>query len=98
ELVDGVNIVVVLIGLFALPRVLQMAEDASLKGVRVTDMKIGRADSKPVAIGPLIPTWIRSSVIGVMVGILPGAGGNIAAFLSYNEAKRADRDPDSFGR
>jgi putative tricarboxylic transport membrane protein len=33
-----------------------------------------------------------------MVGILPGAGGNIAAFLSYTEAKRADRDPDSFGK
>jgi len=98
ELVDGVNIVVVLIGLFALPRVLQMAEDAAVKGVRVADLKIGRADSKPVPISPLIPTWTRSSIIGVLVGILPGAGGNIAAFLSYNEAKRADRDPDSFGK
>lgn len=98
ELVDGVSIVVVLIGLFALPRVLQMAEDATMTGVRVADLKIGKGDSKPVAFGPLIPTWIRSGVIGVMVGILPGAGGNIAAFLSYNEAKRADRDPDSFGK
>lgn len=98
ELVDGVNIVVVLIGLFALPRVLQMAEDAARTGVRVSDLKIGRADSKPLAVVPLLITWIRSSVIGILVGILPGAGGNIAAFLSYNEAKRADRDPDSFGK
>lgn len=98
ELVDGVNIVVVLIGLFALPRVLQMAENAGLKGVRVADLKIGRSDITPVSIMPLIPTWIRSGIIGIIVGILPGAGGNIAAFLSYNEAKRADRDPDSFGK
>ncbi len=98
ELVDGVNIVVVLIGLFALPRVLQMAEDAAMTGVRVADLKIGRGDSTPVAVRPLIPTWTRSSIIGVLVGILPGAGGNIAAFLSYNEAKRSDRDPESFGR
>lgn len=98
ELVDGVNIVVVLIGLFALPRVLQMAEDAVTRGVRVSDLKIGRGQSTPFPIAHLIPTWIRSSVIGIMVGILPGAGGNIAAFLSYNEAKRSDRDPESFGK
>ncbi|MDX1731515.1 MAG: tripartite tricarboxylate transporter permease, partial [Aurantimonas coralicida] len=35
--------------------------------------------------------------IGVIVGLLPGAGGNIAAFLSYNEAKRASKTPDEFG-
>src|SRR5690606_21130199 len=42
--------------------------------------------------------WVRSSIIGIIVGILPGAGGNVAAFLSYNEQKRVSKDPDSFGR
>ena len=36
-------------------------------------------------------------MIGIIVGILPGAGGNIAAFLSYNEVKRASRNPETFG-
>ena len=46
----------------------------------------------------LFPTWLRASGIGISVGILPGAGGNIAASLSYNTAKNADKNPDSFGR
>ncbi|BBI64891.1 hypothetical protein HSBAA_61970 [Vreelandella sulfidaeris] len=43
-------------------------------------------------------TWLRSSVIGVFVGILPGAGGSMAAFLSYNEARRASSNPDEWGK
>ena len=45
----------------------------------------------------MIEIRARRSVIGVIVGLLPGAGGNIAAFLSYNEAKRASKTPDEFG-
>jgi putative tricarboxylic transport membrane protein len=40
---------------------------------------------------------LRSSVIGTVVGILPGAGGNIANLVSYNEAKRASKTPEKFG-
>ena len=98
ELVDGINIVVVLIGLFALPRVLRMAEEAVRTGVAREDLQLsgGRLDRS--LLRSLLPTWARSGMIGIGVGILPGAGGNIAAFLSYNEAKRSARDPDSFGK
>ncbi len=40
---------------------------------------------------------IRSSIIGTVVGILPGAGGNIANLVSYNEARRASKEPEKFG-
>lgn len=42
-------------------------------------------------------TYLRSSIIGIIVGIIPGAGGSIAAFISYNEARRASKHPELFG-
>jgi putative tricarboxylic transport membrane protein len=41
---------------------------------------------------------IRSSIIGTIVGILPGAGGSIAGLVSYSEARRASRHPERFGK
>lgn len=41
---------------------------------------------------------LRSSVIGTIVGILPGAGGSIAGLVSYTEARRASRHPERFGK
>jgi putative tricarboxylic transport membrane protein len=43
-------------------------------------------------------TIVRSSIIGVLTGILPGAGGDIASWLSYNEAKRFSKTPEKFGK
>lgn len=97
ELADGVNIIIVLIGLFALPRVLLMAEQGIREGVAGKDLKLRGGQLPWSMVRGLVPNWMRSSVIGILVGILPGAGGNMAAFLSYNEAKRASRDKAAFG-
>lgn len=43
-------------------------------------------------------TLLRSSVMGTVVGVVPGAGSAVANFLSYGAAKRASRDPESFGK
>ena len=43
-------------------------------------------------------TYIKSSIIGAFVGIVPGAGGNIAGYMAYNEAKRTSKTPDEFGK
>src|SRR3546814_9063485 len=46
-----------------------------------------------------IPAYVRSSIIGILVGILPGAGGTIASFVSYNEVKSTTKNPDPpFGK
>jgi putative tricarboxylic transport membrane protein len=44
------------------------------------------------------PLVIKSSLIGTALGILPGAGPTAASFISYAEAKRSAKDPDSFGK
>jgi len=97
-LLGGPDLIVVLVGLYALPPVLQLAEKCDLKGLSAAELKLSNVPFKPGEIRELIPTWIRASAIGIGVGILPGAGGNIAAFLSYNAAKNASDDPSSFGK
>lgn len=97
-LLGGLDLVVVLVGLYALPPVLQLAEKCDLKGLSAAQLRLNAVPFLKGEIKGLIPTWLRSSAIGISVGVLPGAGGNIAAFLSYNAAKNASKDPDSFGK
>lgn len=96
-LLGGMDLIVVLVGLYALPPVLQLAEKCDLRGLTAAQLRLAAIPFAKGEIRNLIPTWIRSSFIGIGVGILPGAGGNIAAFLSYNAAKNASDDPESFG-
>jgi putative tricarboxylic transport membrane protein len=98
ELTSGLHIVVVLVGLYAMPRVLGMAEDRLREGVNAAALKFSGAKLGYSAVRRFWKPWTRASIIGIIVGILPGAGGNIAAFVSYNETKRASKDPDSFGK
>ncbi|MEQ8903451.1 MAG: tripartite tricarboxylate transporter permease [Roseovarius sp.] len=97
-LLGGLDLIVVLVGLYALPPVLQLAEKCDLRGLSAAQLKLTNAPFRRGELRGLLPTWLRSSGIGIGVGILPGAGGNIAAFLSYNAARNASDDPDSFGK
>ena len=97
-LLGGLDLIVVLVGLYALPPVLHLAEKCDLKGLSAAQLRLKSVPFQPGERRALIPTWLRSSGIGIGVGILPGAGGNIAAFLSYNAARNASDDPESFGK
>jgi putative tricarboxylic transport membrane protein len=98
ELADGLSVVVVLTGLFAVSRVLLMAEEARTTGVKDSDLRIAGSHVDRKLFRSMLPTWTRSSFIGIIVGILPGVGGNVAALLSYNEEKRSSKDSESFGK
>jgi putative tricarboxylic transport membrane protein len=99
ELRGGVSLVAALIGVFAIPQVLSMVTElrkkdyiAEYKRTRGVALKtIVEVLSHPVHL-------VRSSLIGTFIGILPGAGGPIAALVSYNEAKRWTRDNKNFGK
>lgn len=45
----------------------------------------------------LIPTILKSTAISVIIGAMPGAGGGVAQFVSYNEARRSSKHPETFG-
>lgn len=97
-LVGGLNIVVVLLGLFAIPPTLMIIEERIKQTISPAALSFGGPRLKFRDLPQFFPAWLRAAVIGVFIGILPGVGGNIAAFLSYNESKRNDPDPDSFGK
>jgi putative tricarboxylic transport membrane protein len=96
NLMAGVHFLTAMIGLFAVPQLvenLMSTETASrtqakLKSVlpRLSDLKAMRL---PVFIG---------SITGAFLGILPGAGGPIAAFISYDYSRRASKTPEKFGK
>jgi len=93
-LYGGFEIVPALIGLFSIPQVVAMVSSS------VVDMRMGALSGKIPGASSLkrfIPSFIRSSLIGTFVGILPGAGTSIATFLSYSEAKRFSKYPEKFG-
>lgn len=96
ELAGGINIAVLLTGLFAVPPALAMLMPSTEKR-DVKDSLAGAAIRLREAL-MLWPTLIRSGIIGVIVGIMPGAGGNLAGILSYSEVKRSARDQSLFGK
>lgn len=95
ELLDGLEIVMLLTGLYAIPPALELAERALV--IHSKQLAIGK-DTEKVSTRSLIPTYIRSSVIGVVVGVIPALGGNVAALIAWNETRRASDHPERFGK
>ncbi|MDP3386816.1 MAG: tripartite tricarboxylate transporter permease [Eubacteriales bacterium] len=94
-LLDGFSFIPVLIGLFAVSQVLinvETSRSLSMKDTKIQGMLPSLSEMKSVG-----PTIARSSVIGTLVGILPGAGATIASFICYNEGKRWSKHPEEFG-
>lgn len=95
DLFDGVPFMPALIGLFSVSQILDLtAESHIVEDLSETISSIRRSKLPK----GLAPTIARGGVIGTIVGMLPGAGATIAAFISYNFAKQSAKDPDSFGK
>jgi putative tricarboxylic transport membrane protein len=96
KLFDGMDFVVVTIGLFAVSEVLQVAEDEAGGIPGAGDL--GRVMVKGHEILASAWTMVRSSVVGFLVGVLPGAGGTIASFLAYSTEQRLVDRAGTFGK
>jgi putative tricarboxylic transport membrane protein len=94
-LYEGVPFIPALIGLFALSEVFNNIENI-LKGQKIT-AKISGVLPSWKDIKTIAPTIAKGSLIGTFIGAIPGAGGDIAAFVSYSEAKRSSKHPENFG-
>ncbi|ERF59891.1 tripartite tricarboxylate transporter TctA family protein [Treponema socranskii subsp. socranskii VPI DR56BR1116 = ATCC 35536] len=97
KLSGGLEVVSILIGLFSLPEVFKMI--ISIRNEK--EIKISFSDSKVKVPWKIInKNWfnlLRSSIIGIIVGIIPAAGPDIASFLAYNESKKASKNKDTYG-
>lgn len=109
---DGIDIVPVLIGLFAGSEVLALFG----RGVTVAETEAGSSDSPNGFVSysdhPDMPItfwegvrstfrhWflvIRSSTLGTVIGIIPGVGGAVSGFIAYSHAKQSSKHPEEFG-
>lgn len=97
-LIEGITLIPAMIGFFSFAQVLSLVDEnqtyiadySPLPGV--VNKVFGKLfkDCKNLL--------LRSSLIGTFVGILPGAGGNVASFVAYNESKRWAKNPDIYGK
>ena len=96
NLMGGLSFIPVLIGLFALPEIIQFftrKATEQIKSAKMSGIGAGLADFKRC-----FKSIFRGSVIGVILGAIPGIGGAPSAFLSYSEARRTSPNRDNFGK
>ena len=87
----GVNFVVAMIGLFGASEAFMQLSDMTTRPMK---QKVNRIIPSLKSTIKYFPLSLRSGLVGVLVGVLPGAGGDIAALLSYDQAKRTVRKPE----
>jgi len=99
QLQGGIELIVALIGFFCIPEILNMIADKKIGSGQVGKLqsRTGVAGSVMMALIKQPVLLIRSAIIGAFVGIVPGAGGNVAGLVSYNEAVRWSKDSEKFG-
>ncbi len=95
ELDSGIEVVPVLIGAFGIPQIIQVLKD---RFVIAEAQKIKRILPEFGTIVRNIPNIVRSALIGVGIGSVPGIGEDIAGWVSYGAAKNASKHPERFGK
>ena len=97
EMMGGINFIPAMVGMFAMAEVLRSVT-AVKPQARVEQASIGNVFK---GLGRVfVRYWknlVRGSLIGVLVGALPGAGGDIAAWISYAVSKKFSKEPEKFG-
>ncbi len=97
NLAAGINATPALIGMFAIAEVLEKVETIYKNKVKKTVTVIQGKMVSPKVIKANALNLLRSSIIGTAIGIIPATGTGVASWLSYNEAKRASKEPELFG-
>jgi len=95
-LYDGFALIPALIGLFALSEIFKQLEGGNFSNLQMDSGKQEWPSAS--AYWKLKNTILRSSFMGTIIGIFPGAGATIAAFISYDVTKRLSKTPEEFGK
>ncbi len=95
---DGINLVALVVGLFGGAELLQlMLSKASIAKKSNADAYAGMGQG----IRETFKYWtvvLRSSLIGIGIGIIPGMGGSVSQFIAYGSAQQASKHPEEFGK
>jgi putative tricarboxylic transport membrane protein len=97
-LLGGIQVIAALIGLYCIPVLIDLVAHSE-RHLRIEEEPRGfrLGDAWRVLLGNKL-NLARSSIIGTIVGILPGAGGSVAGLVSYSEARRTARPDQKFGQ
>lgn len=99
EVSTGLNTIGVMLGVFAIPAIFEKIEKKLYEQKTKTEIDLDKEEGFGFKdFMEHKKTLIKSSGIGVGIGALPGAGAAVAAFVSYNEAKRSSKHPELFGK
>ncbi|MFZ9446955.1 MAG: tripartite tricarboxylate transporter permease [Alphaproteobacteria bacterium] len=90
HLLNGIPYIVAMIGFFGVSEALVQMRDMDAAVVR---QQVGRILPSLAMVRRYLPLSLRSSVTGVVIGALPGTGGDIAALMAYDQAKRSVKSP-----
>jgi len=98
NLLAGVAFVPALIGLFSASQVFALIQEGG-DNILEIDTKVVK-DVKPTLKDMIMypKVYLRSGIIGIIVGVAPAAGASIAAFIGYNEGKKWSKTPEEFGK
>jgi len=98
SLLGGIDITSAIIGLYCMPVIIDLVAS---KTPHLNFAKVEGESSLKTAFALAAKrkfNLLRSSIIGTVVGILPGAGGSIAGLVAYTEARRSSKESDQFGK
>jgi len=96
QLTKGIDIVPVLLGLFSISKVLEFIEERVMIIQYDEKALIPRYPSKEEIL-KYKGAYLRASIIGTIIGAIPGVGSVQAAFIAYAEARRVSKHPELFG-
>ncbi len=94
---DGIDLVAVTIGLFAIPEIIDLA----IKGTSIAREQVGKLGGVMEGVKDTFRHWwlvLKCSALGAYVGILPGVGGGTAQWVAYAYAVQSSPDRDRFGK
>jgi putative tricarboxylic transport membrane protein len=97
DLLDGISVIIVLMGLFAVTEIMSQAK-AKGWGSTIEHKSTRLVMPSFKKLWSLRKAQAIAIVLGLIEGLTPGGGGSIAAFMSYNEAKRWSKEPEKFGK
>lgn len=97
EMMGGIGMISMMIGMFAISEIIRYVVDTSPPAELVVD-HVGNVLKGQWQLAKKYPKQIlRGSVLGTAVGALPGAGADIAAWMSYAMSKKFSKEPEKFG-
>jgi putative tricarboxylic transport membrane protein len=96
---DGIPLVPTLTGLFAISQMIELAlKGGSVVSNNTTIASISGIWQGAAAVFKHWTVMVRGSVIGTIIGAIPGLGGTVASFIAYTSTVQSSRDPSSFGK